>query len=100
MEQMEVAVKHLQDTGSSDFGVSSLSPADETEWPSSVHPTLSTVSHTLEAGLCEGRFEADAATVGSLIAPNLCEAAGTVSAVPHNVAAACPPTLSAMRTQE
>lgn len=60
---------------------------------------LSTVSHTLGAGLCEGRFEADAATAGSLIAPNLYEAAGTVFAVPHNVAAACPLTLSAMRTR-
>lgn len=55
---------------------------------------LSTVSHTLAAGLCEDRFEADAATVGSLTAPSLYEAAGTVFAVSHNVAAASPLTLS------
>lgn len=31
MEQMEVEVKHLQDTDSSNFGVSSLFPANGTE---------------------------------------------------------------------
>lgn len=55
---------------------------------------LSTVSHTPEAGLYEDMFEADAATVGSLIAPSPYEAAGTVSAVFHNVAAASPLTSS------
>lgn len=54
---------------------------------------FSTVSHTPEADLCEDRSEVDPAILG-IHAPILCEVVETVSAAPHNAAAAYPLTLS------
>lgn len=78
---------YSRDTGYSGFEETSPSPEGECKWLSFVPATFSTVSHTHEAGLCEGRSEVGPA-IADIHVPTLCKVAGIVYSESHNVVAA------------